>query len=144
MKQLGLIEKIVPTTETQVCPCCDQTVKVYKRAINKGMVTDLVSLYKKSITDFVHITEFTTPHSSREIGTLKLWGLVERMPVDTTNKRTSGMYKITEHGIQFVAGKRSVPKYALMYNSECLGHEGDQVFIQDCLDIFNYKELMTA
>jgi len=136
--------KITPTTEAQVCPCCDQTVKVYKRAINKGMVTDLISLYKHSTCDFVHITDFTTPHSSREIGTLKLWGLVERMPIDSGNKRTSGMYRITEQGTKFVDGTLAVQKYALMYNSKCLGHEGKHVFIQDCLDPFNYRELMTA
>lgn len=146
MEQLDLIgnvQKITPTDKLQTCPCCDQTVKLYKRAINKGMVTDLAELYKiASDGRYVHISEFTSPRSSREIGTLKMWNLVERMPATNNAKRTSGMYRITSLGMQFVRADVKVHKYALMYNSKCFGLEGDMVGIQDCIEGFNYFDLM--
>lgn len=145
MTQLDWINKIVPTTEIQTCPCCDQIVKVYKRLINKGMIADLARLAKLSDPNqYIHINDFTTAHSNREIGNCKWWGLVERMHNDDPKKKTSGMYRITQKGRDFIEGKVMVRKYALVYNSECLGFEGGSVLVTDCDKGFNYEELMSS
>lgn len=136
---------IKPKTQAQTCPCCKQLVKVYKRLINKGMVADLSALHILSAPDeYMHINDFTRPHSNREIGNLKWWGLVERMPSDNRDKKSSGMYRITQKGRDFIQGKVMVRKYALVYNSECLGFDGGMVLVTDCDKNFSYSELMES
>lgn len=77
---------------------------------------------------------------------LRYWELIEEMPKDsmTTEKRTSGMWRITDKGISFVEGNISVPKYVKLYNQTFYGYEGDDVSIHDVIkEKFNYRELMS-
>jgi hypothetical protein len=142
---IGNCEKIVPTTEPQVCPCCDQLVKVYRRNIAGSTAYDLIRFANgTSLGEERHIRHITMRSSGGgDFAKLLYWGLVEEAVNTSTNKRTSGMWRITPKGYDFVLNKLAIPKYALVYNGKFLGFEGDSVTIEDCLGTnFNYRELM--
>ena len=75
------------------------------------------------------------------------WGLIEEMakdPGDTT-RRTSGLWRPTEKGVQFVQCLLQVPKRVYLYNNEILGWDDQTVTIRDALGTkFDYAELMGA
>jgi len=55
------------------------------------------------------------------------------------------MWCITQKGRDFVEGRIQVPKYALIYNSKFLEHEGELVSFKGRLgEGFNYQELMAS
>lgn len=140
------------------CPCCNQFAKKYKRKMYATPCVWLICLYhlhcRKTFDEFFHITEIVQ-HASKgyrirlhgDSHKANYFGLIEEKPkdMDIENKRTSGFWRITERGIAFVKNELRIPKYALIYNSEVVGFEGDEVSIQDCLGVeFNYTELMNG
>ena len=148
MVQLDWIEggqKIVPTMKAQVCPCCDQLVKVYRFPINSSMVKDLMSLASKAdVGVYMHKVDFCrSTNQGGHFSKWSDWGLVTQMPNDNPAKKTSGMYALTQKGRDFVDNKLRVPKYILTYNAQVLGFDGDEITIEEALgNHFNYSELM--
>ena len=120
------------------CPCCTQTVKIYRRNINSGMALMLVRAYRDYGRDWFHLpTAVGLRTYSGEGSQFRFWGLLEQDP------DRQGYWRITEAGEDFVRERSAVPKYALIFNARCLRHEGENVTIQDCLgDKFDYDELM--
>ncbi len=126
------------------CPACDQIAKVYRRRLNAGMAASLIAMYQAGGTDFVHIPT-AVGSRSREEGKLRYWRLVEEQLTVRPDGGRAGYWRVTRLGKLFVLGRVSVPEYALVYDSKCLGLEGRQVRIQDCLgNRFDYRELMSA
>lgn len=131
----------------QVCPCCKQFAKIYKRPIYGTMAKHLINLYWAShIADgaYCHISSFCPKHPG-DFAKLVYWGLVEEKPKDedNTSTRTSGFWKITEKGKQFVLNQISIPSHIRLYDGKLLGTTGQQVTIKDVLGKdFDYDELM--
>lgn len=129
------------------CPCCNQLVKLYKRPLYGTIAVNLIRLYKLSHRDFHHITKILLPNSSGggDFAKLIYWGLVEEQPKDPDDPtaRTSGMWRITQKGIDFVTGNALVYSHALIYDGQFLGMAGKEVGIKEILGKkFNYEELM--
>jgi len=130
------------------CLCCKQRVQLYKRKLNAGMCYGLIALYRISNgNDFIHIpTEFTKRkinNSNTELSKLAYWGLIEEKKNEDSSKRTSGYWRITQRGIDFVNKKILLPRHALIYNGKCRGFTKEGVSIIMALgDKFNYDELM--
>lgn len=135
------------------CPCCDQVVKLYKRKLDSAMVHGLVEMYRihreKGNRDWLHIpTEFTKRqinNSNAQISKLKYWNLIYEKPNDADeSKRTSGYWRISGYGIQFIFKKILMPKYVYIFNQKKYGSSDDtMVNISACLGKkFNYSELM--
>jgi len=135
------------------CPCCNQLVKLYKRKLDSAMAFGLVEMYRihreKGNRDWLHIpTEFTKRqlnNSNAQISKLKYWGLIYEKPNNENSaKRTSGYWRISGYGIQFIFKKILVPKYVYIFNQEKYGQSDDtMVNISTCLGKkFNYMELM--
>jgi len=135
--------------EGTTCPCCDQFAKRYRRPLNSGAARWLISLVLlceghewahtsdviKGLTGALSGTDATTllPH----------WDLIEAKPNDDSKKRTSGFWRPTDKGVDFVHGRITVQKTVIRYNNVREGFEGDEITIQDALgDKFNYGELM--
>lgn len=124
------------------CPCCNQFAKVYKRRIYSSMALSLIKLYRYQDDDFKHIKEI---EQRGDFTKLVHWGLVHEKTkeINDDDKKTSGYWRITEFGKQFVEKKVSVRTYIKLYDSLFLGFEGDEVYINDCLGKkFSYEELM--
>jgi hypothetical protein len=126
------------------CPTCGQFAKVYKRSINAGMAKSLITMYLAGAADdYIYIPDAVGARS-REEGKLRYWGLVEEAQTPRPDGGRAGWWKLTDRGVLFVNGKRSVMKYAHVYDGEVVGYSGSQVTIQDCLGTkFDYRELMS-
>ena len=136
-----------------VCNCCGQLVKLYKRKLDSAMVFGLIEIYRihreKGNRDWLHIpTEFTNRqinNSNAQISKLKYWGLIYEKPNnENSSKRTSGYWRISGVGIQFIFKKILMPKYVYIFNQKQYGMSDDiMVNISTCLGKkFNYEELM--
>lgn len=131
------------------CPECGQFVKVYKRVITSTMARWLISLVRKTEKD-VRWYSVSEPWSlaicrgTGDIGKLAYWRLIEADENDDPAKRTSGFWRPTREGFQFVYNIIRLPRNALVYDGECIAINGDPVSIKECLgNKFNYESLMS-
>lgn len=124
------------------CPCCTQFTKVYRRILNAGMAQSLGRMYQAAGTDWQHVPT-TTVGGSREEGKLRYWGLVEEADERQGGQR-AGWWRVTETGEAFLKGEIRLPRWALVFDSRCLGLDDQKmVSIHDVLgDQFNYSDLM--
>ena len=132
------------------CPVCLQLAKEYKVKININMVVFLKSLVinylqKKSEggEGWIHYKELK--FSSRNYPYVANWGLAETRRDPAGKKRTSGEWKPTQKGIDFVFKRCSVPKYCYTYNGQTTGFDvSQQVNISEVFEdgTFDLSELM--
>jgi hypothetical protein len=132
-----------------ICPCCTQFVKLYKRPMYATQAYSLIRLYKLCQEDYTyhHITKLMPAQSSGggDMAKLVYWGLIEEMPKDeeTNEKRTSGYWRITRKGTDFVEGSTTVKSHIKIFDGEFYGFMGKEVSIRDVLGKkFDYEELM--
>lgn len=139
------------------CQACGQFAKVYPRQIHSTMAVTLIDFYKLSKQDegFHHVAVIFTKSRTAmhrlnggDWAKLAGWGLIEEQPKDASEKtkRTSGFWRITEAGKNFVEKRTKVPRYMYVYDDKILGFsEAEVVGILDCLkEKFNYEELMNS
>lgn len=135
------------------CPCCGQFVKEYKRSISGAMAYALILIWRmnrKNQRNFFHVEKHfkeikgLSASVRGDFAKLKHWGLIEKLDHDDVDgSRAGGYYRITPEGISFIKNEITVPKYALMYNNDCNGFEGDDINIHSALkNKFNYQKLM--
>lgn len=131
------------------CPCCGRYAKVYRRKIHRNMVRQALTLYRLGgAWNYIHTDELaraTEKGSTRDSGftSLAYWGLIEPKLHDGGEKRTSGFWRLTERGVDFLRGRVRLPKYALVYDNRVLGFEGDMTDAKDAYGaMFNFEELM--
>lgn len=127
------------------CPCCGQFAKRYRRKVNAGMVRSLVRIYQSgnaSKFEWVYIPALLL--RSSEEGKLAYWGLLEEANEVRDDGGRAGWWRVTPKGQDFLYGKIRIPKYALVYNAECLKLETDEmVTVSDCMnEKFDLTELM--
>lgn len=131
------------------CPCCGQFVKVYRRTITSTMARQLITAHHKHADSWFHTRDVVLADSAGagDFSKLECWGLIMRQShaPGEDGKRTSGMWKLTRLGHDFVRGVTPVAQYALIYNGECLGLDGPPTFISHALGKkFDYNEIMRA
>ncbi|MDP6933906.1 MAG: hypothetical protein QGG40_13360 [Myxococcota bacterium] len=132
-----------------VCPCCDQYAKTYRRKLNEAMARLLIWLVRSYMADprFYNIHEFPLIQGRRgggDFAKLIHWGVVIQKPNEGTEKRTSGMWKPTGVGIDFVNRPWSrIPSHVYLYNGEEMGFSDSTTNIREALGKrFSYAELM--
>lgn len=134
------------------CPCCAQQVKLYKYNLFSTSASALIRLYRLTMTtgkDYHHVRDFAEatkkyPRASH-FADLRHWGLVEAMDKKTSTENSSGMWRMTEHGIRFVQGRDTVKKKVTMYNNMFYGLEGEPITIHNALgNKFDYDEIMNG
>lgn len=145
MSQLDMFaqDKIEPTSKAQICPCCGQTVKMYKEKLRKAALRSLIKLCSETKNgEYRHINDMSTYGGG--FAKLRYWGLVEEMPNDSHNKKTSGWWTATQLGRDFIEGKTTMRTYIKLYNATFYGFDGGMVTINEALDDgdFNYREHM--
>jgi hypothetical protein len=126
------------------CPCCTQMAKVYRRKVNSTNARSLITLYRAGgASAFLHAPSL--PGDTHEISQMAWWGLIEEENVIRPDGGRAGFWRMTERGVQWVMMQATILKYALVYDSRCLGFQGKNVTIQDALSSrFNYSELMAG
>ena len=132
------------------CPCCEQFVKVYNRAITNDSAAWLVLLVKAFRTDarYYHVGELRgITQATGDRAKLRYWGLIEARPKDDSkadaSKRTSGYWRPTERGMQFADQTITLPRHAYVVDATVLGYSEERRGITECLGKkFDYYELM--
>lgn len=126
-----------------MCPVCGQNAKVYRRKINSGMAKSLILIFRIAGEGWIHVRVIGA--KSREEGKLAYWGLLEEQRAARPDGGRAGYWRLTRRGVLYVRGQLAVPKYAVVYDGQCLSFEGPQVKIQDALGTeFNYADLMAG
>jgi hypothetical protein len=130
-------------TEGIHCPCCDQYARIYKRRINKTMVRSLVALYRAGgVREYVHSPTVLGKDRGEE-ARLSYWNLITEDDGRREDGGRRGWWKVTRVGELFLDSAITVPKYALVYNGECLQITGDPVDVSDCLGAkFSLRDLL--
>ena len=117
------------------CPCCDQTVKVYKRTITKSMLNNLMQ-FCIAYPNKVHVNKLRVGANAGDAAKLRHWGLIEQV--------STGNYVATHEGTEFVLGNHFVPTHVFLFNTVKIGESGVKMSIRDIVDGFDYNKLMRA
>lgn len=131
------------------CGCCGKYGKRYKRTLNSTMVRGLIWLVRMAGADreWINIQDSAPAWlmRSKQLATLRYWGLVERKWLDPTEagKRRSGVFRPTTHGIDFVYGRLRVPRQCYEYRGQVDGYSAEETNVRESLGKkFDYYELM--
>lgn len=132
------------------CTNCGQFCKLYKRKITGEMAQALIFLVQAEPDEegWVNLPEETAargaPPRNGDPPKLRYWHLVEPRPGERADgSMRNGWWRVTDLGVLFANNGIRLPKYALVYNKVCYGHEGERLNIRDALGTaFNYAELM--
>lgn len=130
------------------CPCCGQLCKLYKRALNAQMARFLIWIVKEHERDprWINIHESIVIQGRRgggDFAKLAHWDLLEEKPNTDDSQRTSGYWRPTLRGNDFVYNKVIVPSHVYIFDNHIHGFSETFVTIFDALGkAFNYAELM--
>ena len=139
-----------PRDKGHACGECGRLLKIYQRRLSSSMSRGLIRLYLLGVKypdrAAFHVKHFDKEGARGEFGVLSCWGLVTEQPNSNPEKKTSGMWTLTEFGKSFIELREQVPLYALLkWGSEFLGYAGPMVNLKACLEHgnhFKYDDLM--
>lgn len=127
------------------CPCCCEFVKVYHRAFTADMARFMIWLVKlHTITqDWVDVRK--CPLRGGDYAKTAHWELAElKENENDPSKKTSGLWKPTQRGIDFVYKRIRIASHVDIYLKKVLGFDSSQILISDALgNKFDYEELMS-
>ena len=144
------------TRKSSRCPTCGQNAKIYSRPLNWAQVLALVLINRYRLkyggNPWVHVENLlkNTPDISATVrgdaSKLRFYGLTEKKIEDRQDEsKRNGYYRITELGIDFLAGNAEVRQRIVTYNHLLLDFEGPWIKIYDTKTVrFNFKELMES
>lgn len=135
--------------EKVMCPCCDKSCKYQQRPLNSNQARGLIWLYGESRFGFVVVAGRLPMYLARsggEFATMRHWGLIEQQEKGKDAKtRTSGVWRVTDRGRNFVLNMITVPHAMVIYNATVVGADNTKrVSISEVLrgNGFDYNELM--
>jgi len=148
-----LMNKAHNKHEYNQCPTCKQQVRINKDKQTDSSTKNLLNLYYLTKTQpenkwFPSSKFCKGRNGAGRFAALRHHGIISEMKPNQNNtndgqKRNSGLWTLTDKGIQYCEGKITIPKYILTFNRQFIGTEGDQMHITDFLDeTFNYNEIM--
>ena len=131
------------------CPCCDRWGKQYRRGINTTMANGMVWLAQHTVPggEWVDVpkTAGRDVLATNQFTTMRWWKMCERhIDVEDTERKHSGLWRITDLGARWVRGEVAVPRYVWTYNNEVKAIEGPDVYIGDIVEGFSYPEVMSV
>lgn len=133
------------------CPCCSRLTKVYRRKLSANLaafLADVATKYEGSAPEkrWFHINEDFNEFRKGCGGDytyLRFFGLFEQYPKDDfSDKSSTGLWRITDKGLQFVRGEIDVPVAYFVLNNRAIGHTEETTSIEQALgDKFELAEL---
>ena len=116
------------------CPCCTQTVMVWRRRVYGGLLTQLCRLVaygQRGATSGV----LAKKTGGGDHAKLRWWGLVEQDPDD-------GVWFATAKGHEFLKGNMKIPKWIYIFNNTLQYRSDDElVAAGDCTGKFSLEEI---
>ena len=141
-------------TNGTCCPVCNQMARLYPRKLTKPMVKALwamakvqVEYYPNHAKMWVHLPSLG--FKGGDPAKMKHWHLIEPQSLCEEEKRegqkrTSGFWRLTQNGWNFLEGTAKVPKIVYLYNNQRFGSSDERITIEDAFGTdFNYQELMS-
>jgi len=131
------------------CPVCNQFLKVYRRKISSAMAMGLIramQVYGKGVQ--FHINDIANQLNMNvvpDFTKLRYWGMLRQADhiTGTDGKKQSGVWELTEKGIDFAKGDIATARYVFLYDGILQGKSDEVTTIRDCIgDKFDYNELM--
>jgi hypothetical protein len=136
------------------CLCCDRKAAIRPRQPYKGQMIALLKaaeFFRNNPTEkWLHFKNYMLQFKkdAARVQELRHWGLIERKPGEKEDGNPrNGMYRVTDEGMAFVEGRRSVPRYAYIYNDAPVGFSDGKYAPTEFVDVyralgknFNYKE----
>lgn len=135
------------------CAACGQFAKEYKYPIHSTLALSLFRLkWAAEPGAWVHITDVAAKMPrvtlNGDFGKLAWWGLTEQKQKDPNVHiagRTTGLWRMTPKGLQFLLNEIRVPRHCFNYNNTIMGWSDEMVGIKDCLKKkFDYDRLMAG
>jgi hypothetical protein len=124
-----------------ICPCCNQSVKMYRWKISAKIGAVLIAFYHQR-NKWIHPLNDLGVNSG-DYAKLRHFGLIVSSDHIEEDKKASGLWTITPRGIAFVEDRLTIHEKVKLYNNAAYGFEGSQVTIHDVLgSSFSYSELM--
>lgn len=137
------------------CPCCGQFAKRYARKMSSIICRWLIAFARASggdRTKWIHVRECghilggeSSATRSGDYAKARWWGLVEAggEPTDDEDKGSSGTWRLTQRGWDFVANRIKIREQVVVYNNDPIEFQGKEVSITEALGTkFSYSELM--
>jgi len=133
-----------------LCPCCGQFAKYYHRSFPAATARAMIEMYRYDEgRDWLYmppILDVCSPTARRggEGVMGHHWGLQEHQPgIRDDGSRKNGHWRLSDEGREFVRLNLKVPRYATVFNNQCVGLDGPAWSIRDALGTrFNYRDLM--
>lgn len=133
------------------CECCQRDGHIDHRKLNTAMAIGLAFFYHQRGNGnggYAHMHDQPPKaRASRDTSRLKHWGMVEQSshtPGDD-NKRTSGMWRITETGVAFVEHRLVVPRVKHVFDDRVLYVSEETTDMASALgDEYDYLEVLNG
>lgn len=114
-----------------ICPTCGQKIVDYKHNINKTLVSCLWLLYQaggRARLDAIKLdnTQFTNFQKLRYFHLVVATGLHSE-------------WQIRKEGLEFLQGRRKIPKFVITRNAFVKRISNEQVFVQDIKECVAFK-----
>jgi len=123
-------------SEFQYCEACGQKMMVYRRSVRKNMIPGLVVLSDGIPRRTIELG--LSPGARSDFTTLRFWGLIYR---DLKKDRYKWM--ITQHGLLFLEGKSTIPKYTYIFNNQVKRYSNEVVSVKQIYpEKIDYDEIM--
>lgn len=130
------------------CPCCRRWGKINGYQINstqvRGMIWMLRRFRKNQWIELAKAPKFIL--RSKSLATLHHWELLENKPKqDDEDKRSSGFWRLTQKGRDFLRLKITLPKHAFVFDNTLIKFSKQHVdAVQALGKKFSYEELMST
>lgn len=136
------------------CPCCDRYGQLYRRKFPAAAAHALIAMHVRThnlpdpgwlfMPDVLAQLPGKTERQGGDWAKARHWGLIEPRPGERDDGSTrTGWWRLTDRGRAFALDQLMVAKYALVYEGETHGYDGDYVGIRTCLGHrFDYQELI--
>ncbi len=145
---LRAVRDVSVTKET--CYACGHVRTIYRRRFPKSDLPALLALFRASQQGavWVHVTRLRKRTVGGDFAKFRYWGLTEERPNEgphNPHKKTSGYWRITERGSEFMLGRHSVHTHVFLGpKSEFIRLDGERVNLKEASQMFgfSYLELM--
>jgi len=126
------------------CPACSQTVQLYKRKITRGVLEELIAVFRAGgTTRWVELADLKTrglcPTGGTQLGKASYFGVVEQghgIPDGHADGAPRGWWRVTRQGEDWIRGRYTIPHHTkLVFDGGTYGEQGGPWTVEDA-----YKE----
>lgn len=145
--------KAAESRKTNDCPLCNQSVHINKDKQTDSSTKNLLNLYylTKESPDIEYFPSHKFCKGRNGAGRFAalryhdfiIESVANKESTNDGQKKNTGLWKLTDKGIDYCEGRIKIPKYILTYNRKFIGTDGPLMSIDEFLnEQFHYRKLM--